>query len=411
MAPSFGQLFTPHPNQWPKKVTITGGILNTHTHPRDLFLDGDGRAECFAPFYDGVYKDVIGIGNTLTPLTTPGRALSQKRKWQSLTTATVHVAGLLTEVTKPEEVIMGYDQVFGDQAFLTMKMFLRAVSNSHGADVDDIRAVIPVLKAMSSRFLSRRANKKKPMVLKIHCERKWTPLGRRIPVIDRERIAIERDLELLLQEVPEAHIEICHVSDGATIDAIRFYQSKGYNVTGEIAPHYGFYCTDDLYEDGNGGTGLNSHVFCLPAFKSAKDKQIILAAMTSGEPWFYFGNDEACHNDDPTLEKGVKTNRSGITVGGQTQLPEAVISYVIEEFIKARREEFLSDFLANNARRFYGLPILNVTQTFRHTPWIVPSTIKKHFEERIEDGVTFPAKTIQCQVAMGGQERLYRLNR
>lgn len=394
----------------PDRVEIKGGIVNTHTHPRDLHEDGDGRADCFAPYYNDIYTDIIGIGNTLTPLTTRERALRQKWKWQSLTTATVHVAGLVTESTSVDDVMQGYLNQSEEQAFFTMKMFLRAVSNSHGADVDDIRAIIPLLRAMSSPLLQRRG--KKPMVLKIHCERKWTPIGRRIAVIDRERAAVERDLEFLLQEVPEAHIEICHVSDGGTIDAIRYYRSKGYNVSGEIAPHYGLYCTDDLYEDGTGGTGLNSHVFCLPAFKSAKDRQIILSAMTSGEPWFHFGNDEACHHDDPTQPSQVKTNRRGITVGGQTQIPEAVISMVIEKFAEERRLEFLSDFLVNNARRFYGLPPRDVVQTFVRKSWTVPPFIQARLEAKVvNDNRTIPAKNIHCTVAMGGQERQYALER
>lgn len=379
----------------PIAVKIIGGIINTHTHPRDIEADGDGRTECFVPYYNGIYSDIIGIGNTVVPMTTCERGLVQKAKWQQHTTTRVHCAGLMTEDTDPDDVIAAYDRPAEEQVFIAMKAFIRAVSNSNGHDVNDIHKIIPTIRAMND--VSRFRHRKTPMVTKLHCERKWTPLGLRIPVVERETAALRRDIETILTEVPEAHLEICHVSDGATIEAIDHYRSRGFNVCGEIAPHYGLYCTDDLYEDGNGGTALNSHRFCLPAFKSVKDKMIILGAMTSGKPWYYFGNDEACHHDDPTQEKGVKTNRRGITLGGQTQIPEAIISFVIEEFAKAGRLNYLSAFLNQNARTFYGLPASNDIIMFERKSWIIPNTIEKVLEK----------KTITCSVAMGGQERLF----
>ncbi len=383
------------PRRMPKLVRIKGGIINTHTHPRDIEADGDGRTECFAPYYNGIYSDIVGIGNTTVPMTTLARGIVQKEKWQRHTTARVHCAGLMTEDTDPDDVIAAYDRPPEEQVFLAMKAFLRAVSNSNGHDVNDIHKIIPIIRAMND--VGRFRYRETPMVTKLHCERKWTPLGLRIPGAERETAALRRDIETILTEVPHAHIEICHVSDGATIEAIDYYRSRGFNVCGEIAPHYGLYCTDDLYEDGNGGTALNSHVFCLPAFKSAKDRQIILAAMTSGKPWYYFGNDEACHNDDPTQEKGVKTNRRGITLGGQTQIPEAIISFIIEEFAKADRLRYLARYLNGNAREFFGLAANDNEIVFEYKPWIIPQKIEKVLE----------TKTISCTVAMGGQQRLF----
>lgn len=390
---------THHDVAYPDEVSTEGGIVNSHTHPRDPEKEGDGRTELFMPYYDGVYVDVVCIGNTKMALTTPQLALKRKRLWQRHTSARVHVAGLMTEATTPEMIIKAYDQPDDRQAMLAMKMFLRAVSNSGGHDVDDIKTIIPCVKAMAN---TKWKHRKKPMVLKIHCERKFTPLGRTIQVSDRERIAVERDIEIILKEVPEAVIEICHVSDGATIDAIRYYQSKGYQVHGEISPHYTEYTIDDLFEDGKGGTALNSHVFCLPIFKSQKDRTIILFAMTSGEPWFHFGNDEACHDHDVTKGQGVKINNRGTALGGQTQIPEAIISYVIEKFVEADRLDKLSGFLCHNARRLYGLESrTNVVTKFRRNDWEVPGMISRKLR----------TKTINCAVAMGGQTRKYQVER
>jgi dihydroorotase len=300
----------------------------------------------------------------------------------------------MTESTNPEEVVVGYDRPYGEEAWIAMKMFLRAVSNSGGHDVDDVKAIIPCVKAMTH---TKWKHKRQPMVLKIHCERKFTTLGRRIPIDDRERIAVERDVEYILREVPEAHIEVCHVSDGDSVEAIRYYQSKGYNVTGEICPHYAEYSNDDLFEDGNGGTGFSSKHFCLPKFKGPLHKRIILDTMLSGEPWWHYGDDGACHHHDPSQPSGVKINNRGIVVGGQTQLPKAVISYVIEKFVDAGRTEHLQGFLVDNARKLYGLEPNDEARIFQESEWAVPMVLEK----------VLPGKTISCHVAMGGQTRRY----
>lgn len=378
------------------QVSIHGGIINTHGHPRNPHADGDGRSELVIPLYNEVFSDVVGIGNTMTPLTTVARAMDMKVRWQVLSPRTrIHVAGLLTEQTTSEEIIDGYDRPDGEEVWIAMKMFLRAVSNAGGHDVDNVKAIIPCVKAMT---YTKWKHKKRPMVLKIHCERKLTPLGRVIPIDDRERIAVQRDVEYILQEVPEAVIEICHVSDGETIEAIRYFQSKGYNVTGEISPHYTEYTGDDLFDDGAGQTAFNSHRFCLPKFKSAKDRRIILDAMLSGEHFWHFGDDGACHDHDPSLKRGVKVNANGIVLGGQTQIPRAVVSYVLEQFAKANRLEHAQAFLVDNARKLYGLPAQNITQRFVYSPWEVPHLLTKEF----------PDKTINCHVAMGGQTRMYQ---
>jgi dihydroorotase len=382
--------------EYPDTIVIRGGILNTHTHPRDFEDQGDGRADLFVPYYSGVYDDVIAIGNTKVPLTTPMLAWEQKRRWQAISPCTrIHIAGIMTENTKPEDVIAGYDQPYGVEAWIAMKMFLRSVSNSGGADVDDVRKIIPVVEAMT---YTKWKYKRKPMVLKVHCERKFTPLGRRIDMMNREAAAVERDIEYILQEVPEAVIEICHMSDGNTVEAVEYYQRRGYNVYGEAPPQYANYTLEDLFEDEAGGTAFNPKVLCWPIFKTKKDRRIIHDAMLSGKPWYYFGNDEACHDHDTSQETGVKTNVHGKTVGGQTKVPSDEMSGVIEEFVRAGRTEYLNAFVGGNAREIYSLEPRNELETiFKFSPHEVPHTLTKRLL----------TKTINCVVAAGGQERLY----
>jgi dihydroorotase len=316
----------------------------------------------------------------------------------------------MTEATTPEMVVAGYDQPSDMQAFKCMKMFVRAASNASGADVDDMRRVVPVLKAMSN---TNWKYQRKPMVLKVHCERKYTLQGGRISIFDRERVAVERDINYLLSEVPEATIEICHVSDGSTIEAIRHFRSKGFRVHGEIAPHYTQYTIDDLFEGADGGTQLNAHRFCLPVFKSDKDRQILLDAMVSGDPAFHFGDDEACHVDvehiyaNPpkgTPARGYKISKGGYVLGGQTQIPEAVVSYVIEQFADRGQLDHLPDFMSGNARKLYDLPEAQEMTYWHPEAWIVPHVMSADLEGTGRQ----LARMLSCKVAMGGQTRHYR---
>lgn len=387
---------------YPKQARLIG-LLNPHTHPRGGVHIGDGRSELFVPYIASVYEDAVGIGNTPVPLTTTALALAQGQFWNSLVPkgrrCRIHVAVLATERSDIDDIIRGLDGVPGESPIMAVKMFIRSVSNSNGSDVDDIDRVIPLIQAMFDP--SRYRIRKHPPVFMIHAERKFTLLGRRISFLDRERVAVERDIEYILKRVPNAVIVVCHVSLASTIEAIEYYQSKGHQVYGEIAPHYAAQTTDDLFEDGSGGTGFNSHVFCLPILKTSADRMAILGAMLSRKPYFHFGDDEACHNDDPTQPKGVKTNSLGITVGGQTQIPEAVISYVLEQFFEAGLTvRDAQRFLADNARRLYGLPAGERETVFVRDDWEVSTYIERELSDE---------RVVRCRVAMGGQVRKYKL--
>lgn len=383
---------------YPENVVVPG-IFNSHTHPRDTTLAGDGRAESRIPLFAKAYEEVIAMGNTSPPITSVAIARSKAAQWRALVPhghrLGIHVAGLLAEGTLPAEVLAGYDCPPGDEAWIAMKIFLRAASNANGADVGDVHAIVPVLNAMTYGPFH---HKQRPMALMVHAERKFTPDGRRIALFDRERYAMEQDIDYLLREVPGACIIICHVSDRQTLNMIRDFRRQGYQVFAEIAPHYALYCHDDLFEGLDGGTMFNAHRFCLPVFKTAEDRDAILKAMVSGESWIFFGSDDACHIDDPTRPSGVKINRQGYVVGGQTQVPVAVVSYVIEQFAEAGALDYLAGFLSDNGRDAIGLPRSTRMQAFRRQDWTVPKTLQHQFPD---------GRTISFQVAMGGQTCKY----
>ncbi len=383
---------------YPETVTLQG-IVSTHEHPRDLKAYNDGRAEWYIPLMAQVYEIAMCMGNTVPPLTSPITAEAKGQQWRTLvppgSRLKLKVGGLMTEQTHPADVVAGYDQPEEIAAWDFMKMYVRAASNAHGADVDDMRRIIPVLKAMTETKFKHR---KRRMTLAIHMERKYDLFGRTIHFLDRERVSVERDLSYLFEQVPDAKIVVCHVSAAYTIEVIRYLRSKGLEIYGELAPHYGIWTCDDLFEASDGGTKLNTKLFCLPIFKTEADRRAHQQAMLSGERWWVYGPDSACWSNDPDQPSGVKIDTNGFVTGGQTQLPWANVSYVIEKFIEARRTtEDLNNFLSRNAREAYGLDSAKTQLTFKRCDSKVPNTI----EYDTTNG------KMSASVAMGGQERKY----
>jgi dihydroorotase len=383
---------------YPPFVTLPA-IFNSHGHPRDTQAEEDGRAEMMIPLYAEVFGDVMGMGNTITPLTTAGLARRKGAQWRALipegSRLKIHVAGLMHEGTSPAEVIAGYDAPAQEQAWIAMKMFMRSVSNSHGADVDDLSRVIPAIKAMAQAEFRHR---KGPMPLSVHAERKHYPGGKRVFFLDRSKESMERDIRRIFAEVPKARVIICHVNSKYAVEMIRQLRREGRDIWGEIAPHYAQYTCDDLFEGPGGSTMINSHLFCLPIFGKEEDREAIREAMLSGEPWWFYGDDGACHWDNPALPKGVKISSDGFITGGQAQVPRATVSYVIEAFIEAGKAELLPDFLSRNGRRAFHLPEAALEIRFERRPWVVEREI----------ALDSPSLGLRrARVAMGGQTRRY----
>jgi dihydroorotase len=396
----FERLFADAAASCPDQVTLP--IPNNgHVHPRDTAKEGDGRAEFVIPLLAKTYGHVMAIGNTGTPLTTPRLAFEKRMQWQQLvpsgTELQVDVAGLLTESSKPEDIVNGYDKPKGTRAFDAMKMFMRSVSNAHGADVDNLDAVLDCIRTMANtRWKNRQPG---PMRLMVHAERKYSTDGLRIPMFDREICSMGRDISHIFAQVPNAVVIVCHVSAASTIRMIRELRTQGYQIYGEISPQYSRYTMDDLFEDEKGGTAINAWRFCVPCFKTEEDRQAIEAAMVSGEPYFYLGSDDACHTDDPTKAAGVKINNRGIVVGGQTQLPDAVISYCIEVFAKHNALQHLPAFVSGISSALFDWPDTGKTVTYVRTPYVV------------EDEVSWVAGSLGLRtthVAMRGETRQYQ---
>ena len=383
---------------YPKSIVLPA-IFNSHGHPRDTAAESDGRAEMMIPLYAEVFGDIMGMGNTKQPLVTARLARRKGAQWRALipegSPLAIHVAGLMHEGTSADEVIAGYDAPRQEQAWIAMKMFMRSVSNSHGADVDDLSRVIPVIRAMADASFR---HQKGPMPLCVHAERKHYPGGKRVFFLDRNKESMERDIRRIFKEAPNARVIVCHVNSRHAVGMIREMRGKGFDIWGEIAPHYAQYTCDDLFEGPGGSTMLNAHLFCLPVFGTEEDREAIEEAMLSGEECWFYGDDGACHWDDPALPSGVKINSDGFVLGGQAQIPRATVSYVIEKFVEAGKADLLPGFLSRNGRKAFHLPEAGHETAFKRHEWRVP-------REFTHDSPTLGLR--KARVAMGGKTRRY----
>ena len=395
------------PFVYPEVVEIDG-ICDGHDHLRDLDTDGDGRAEMTVPLAAAVEEVTLSMGNTKQVVNTSARARIQKDKWQGLVPEgkplRILVAGLLSKNVDPADIVAGFDKPAGEEDWDAMKVFFEGVSNDGKNSIRHFSEVIPHIKAMTE---TKWKHKDRKMPLLIHLERKYQHIlsadgkadfGKRIQILKREHEGVLTDLEYLFQEVPSVSATVEHVSDHRTFEKIEELRAKGYEVYGGIAPHYREYVHDDLFE----GPAFNSHLLCWPLPKYEEDRQAVDDKMLSGKPYYYLGPDRACHANDISQSSDVKITKEGKVVGGQTQIPEAVVSSVIERFLEMGKGHLLNDFLSHNGmRRFGQTPKTRIR--FKREEWTVPHTIEWYSPTK--------KRTVQCVVAMGGQKRMYKVDR
>lgn len=90
---------------------------------------------------------------------------------------------------------------------------------------------------------------------------------------EAETIQIARDL--ILAQKTGAHIHIGHVSTAESVDIIRFYKSKGVNVTAETCPHY-LVLTDEAMDH------FNTSALVYPPLRSKEDQEGLYSGLKDG---------------------------------------------------------------------------------------------------------------------------------
>jgi len=175
--------------------------------------------------------------------------------------------------------------------------------------------------------------------------------------LDREKKFLKH-LEKLIRIFPKLRIVLEHVSSAEAVERVK---SLPQNVAATVTVHHFILTLDDIV-----GDSLRPQNFCKPIPKLPKDKEVLRAAVFSGNNKFFLGTDSAPH----ALEK--KECLCG--AAGIYSAPVA-IPILIEEFEKENELALLPNFIAGFGADFYKIPRQNKKVTYIKKEWQVPKII------------------------------------
>ena len=175
----------------------------------------------------------------------------------------------LTDDTDPDDVERG----FKEGVFTGVKLYpANATTNSAGG-VTDYKKVMRVLERME----------KIDMPFLMHGE----DVDPEIDIFDREAMFIERYLSKWTRQFPGLRLSwsTCRRRT-ASISC----KSAAPQVGGTITPYHMVLTRTDWL-----GWGLKPYMYCMPVIKTAKDRDALRKAATSGEACYFLGTDSAPH--------------------------------------------------------------------------------------------------------------------
>jgi dihydroorotase len=180
-----------------------------------------------------------------------------------------------------------------------------------------------------------------------------------VDIFDREAVFIERKLIPLTKSFPGLRMILEHLSSKEGVDFVRSAKPQ---VGGTITPYHLVLTRTDWL-----GFGLKPYMYVMPVIKTARDREALRKAATSGESCFFLGTDSAPH------PFGRKVNVNGVP--GMFNAPVALATYT-RVFEEEGALDKLEAFAAINGATHYKLPVNQETITLEKTPWAAPEEIR-----------------------------------
>ena len=115
------------------------------------------------------------------------------------------------------------------------------------------------------------------------------------------------------------------------------------------------------------GWGLKPYMYCMPVIKTAKDRDALRKAATSGEACYFLGTDSAPH---PYAKK---VSENGIP--GLFNAPVAIETYA-KVFEQEGALDKLEAFASLNGPKHYRLPPNEERITLEKVTWTAPEEVK-----------------------------------
>jgi dihydroorotase len=310
-----------------------------HLHVRD-----GAMLKTVLPYTAAHFGRAILMPNLIPPVTNCKEAIAyRERVYAALpkdSTFQPLMTCYLTDDTDPDDVERG----FLTGVFTGVKLYPANATTNSAAGVTDYRKVMRVLERME----------KIDMPFLMHGE----DVDPEVDIFDREARFIERYLSKWVKQFPGLRMILEHLSSK---DGVDFVKSAAPQVGGTITPYHMVLTRTDWL-----GWGLKPYMYCMPVIKTAKDRDALRKAATSGEPCYFLGTDSAPH---PVARK--------LSVNGIPGLFNAPVA--IESYTRVFEEEDALDnleaFASLNGARHYKLPLNTETITLEKTPWTAPEEV------------------------------------
>src|ERR1700726_3835343 len=247
----------------------------------------------------------------------------------------------LTDDTDPDDVERG----FREGVFTGVKLYPANATTNSAAGVTDLKKVYRVLERME----------KIDMPFLMHGE----DVDPDIDIFDREAVFIERKLIPLTKRFPGLRMILEHLSSKNGVDFVRSAKPQ---VGGTITPYHLILTRTDWL-----GWGLKPSMYVMPIIKTARDRDALRKAATSGESCYFLGTDSAPH---PFARK---VNVNGVP--GMFNSPVALETYA-KVFEEEGALDKLEAFASVNGANHYKLPLNTETITLEKSSWVAPEAIK-----------------------------------
>ena len=311
-----------------------------HLHLRD-----GAMLKAVIPFTASHFGRAILMPNLIPPVATTRDAIDYRERVLAVLPAGSKFKPLmtcyLTDNTDADDVERG----FKEGVFTAVKLYPANATTNSAAGVTDYRKIMPVLERME----------KIGMPFLMHGE----DVDPEVDIFDREAMFIERYLCKWTKQFPGLRFTLEHLSSKNGAD---FVQSAAPQVGGTITPYHMILTRTDWL-----GWGLKPYMYCMPVIKTAKDRDALRKAATSGAACYFLGTDSAPH---PIAKK--------LSVSGMPGLfnaPVAIETYA-RVFEEERALDKLEAFASLNGARHYRLPPNEERITLEKSLWTALPEVK-----------------------------------
>ncbi|KAG7664377.1 URA4 [[Candida] subhashii] len=270
--------------------------------------------------------------NLVPPITTKQQVVDYKHQLEKLSPKTTYLMSFYLSKELTPELI---EECAKEGLIHGIKCYPAGVTTNskYGVDPNDFTSFYPLFEVMQ----------KHKLILNIHGEKPSTEKENDINVINAEPRFLPA-LKKLHQDFPKLKIVLEHCTTKSAVDLVREINSNHKSgdeiyVGATITVHHMYLIIDNW-----AGNPIN---FCKPVAKFQEDRDALVDAATSGEPWFFFGSDSAPHPIE------TKQRHVGVCAGVYTQ--SHAIAYVAEIFDKVGKLDNLKKFVSEHGISFYGL--------------------------------------------------------